>query len=166
MLRDRNLVPLSHQHHDALFLCVRIERAHAAGDFDVTVWQAEVQHKFEESVCGHFDAEEKILFPAAGRYPEMQKLIKELLRDHDTLRGYFNRATAGNLDAEGLLSFADKLSGHIRKEERELFERCQQLMPAEELARVGKALDEALRHIPTACAVPRAATRLRPRNKA
>ncbi len=165
MLRDRNLVPLSHQHHDALFLCVRIERAHAAGDFDVAVWQAEVQHKFEESICGHFEAEERILFPAAGRFPELQPLVKGLVRDHDTLRGYFQRAAAGKLDSEDLLSFAEKLSEHIRKEERELFELCQQLMSAQELASLGKALDDSFKHTPTACAAPSPSTRLRPRSK-
>jgi iron-sulfur cluster repair protein YtfE (RIC family) len=165
MLRDKSLVPLSHQHHDALFLCVRIERAHAAADFDPGVWQAEIQHKFEESICGHFEAEEKILFPEAARFPELQSLIRDLLRDHDTLRGYFSRAVAKTLDADTLLSFADKLSTHIRKEERELFERCQQLMPPEQLSRLGAALEDALKHIPTSCAVASPATRLRPRNK-
>ena len=163
MLRDKNLMPLSHQHHDALFLCVRIERAHAAGDFDVAVWQQEVQHKFEESICGHFEAEEKFLFPEAARYPELQPLVRDLRREHDTLRGYFTRAVNGTLDDEALLSFAEKLSGHIRKEERELFEGCQQVMPPEQLARVGAALDEALKHSPTACSVPSPETRLRPR---
>jgi hypothetical protein len=165
MLRDKNLVPLSHQHHDALFLCVRIERAHAAGDFDVSVWQTEIQHKFEASICGHFEAEEKVLFPEAGRYPELRPMIQELVRDHDNLRGYFSRATAKSLDADGLLLFAEKMSTHIRKEERELFERCQQLMPPEELSRVGAALEDALKHIPNTCAVPSPATRLRSRPK-
>ena len=165
MLRDKSLVPLSHQHHDALFLCVRIERAHATADFDPAAWQAEIQHKFEESICGHFEAEEKILFPEAARFPELQALIRDLLRDHDTLRGYFSRAVAKTLDAEAMLSFADTLSTHIRKEERELFERCQQLMPAEQLSRLGVTLADALKHSPTTCALPTPATRLRPRSK-
>lgn len=163
MLRDKNLVPLSHQHHDALFLCVRIERAHAAGDFDVAAWQREVTHRFEESICGHFEAEEKLLFPEAAQYPELQRLVRELLREHDTLRGYFMRAANGTLDDEALLSFAEKLSTHIRKEERELFEGCQQAMTPEQLARLGAALDDALKHSPTACPVPSHETRLRPR---
>ena len=165
MLRDKNLVPLSHQHHDALFLCVRIERAHAAGDFDLAVWQSEVQHKFQESIAAHFEAEEKILFPEARHYPDLQPLVAELLREHDALRGYVSRASANNLDADGLLSFADRLSAHIRNEERELFERCQQLMPEDDLNRIGAALDEALKHVPAACGIPSHATRLRPRQE-
>ena len=165
MLRDKNLVPLSHQHHDALFLCVRIERAHAAGDFHPAVWQREIQHKFEESICGHFDAEEKLLFPEAARYPELERLVRELLREHDTLRGYFARAANGTLDEEALLSFAETLSAHIRKEERELFEGCQQVMSPQQLERLGAELDKALKHSPTACPVPSHQTRLRPRQK-
>jgi len=40
MLRDKNLIPLSHQHQHALALCVRIERASPISADDLEAWQA------------------------------------------------------------------------------------------------------------------------------
>lgn len=57
--------------------------------------------------------------------------------------------------------FAAKLSAHIRKEERRLFERLQQLMTAEEMTAMGVALEEALEQALTSCVLPSEATRLR-----
>ena len=42
MLRDKNLIPLSHQHQRALALCVRIDRAQPIPDADLLTWQAEI----------------------------------------------------------------------------------------------------------------------------
>ena len=42
MLRDPSLIQLSRQHHNALALCVRLERALRAGAMDLGAWQLEV----------------------------------------------------------------------------------------------------------------------------
>jgi hypothetical protein len=44
MLRDKSLIPLSHQHQRALALCVRIDRAQPIPDADLEAWQAEIEH--------------------------------------------------------------------------------------------------------------------------
>ncbi len=67
MLRDKNLIPLSHQHQHCLALCVRLDRAIQAGDVDLEAWQAEIQQIFEQEITFHFAAEENELFPAAAR---------------------------------------------------------------------------------------------------
>jgi hypothetical protein len=54
------------------------------------------------------------------------------------------------------------MSSHIRKEERQLFERMQELMNQEELAGLGQDLDQALKEAAQACILPAEATRLRP----
>ncbi|MGD0180950.1 MAG: hemerythrin domain-containing protein, partial [Terriglobales bacterium] len=92
MLRDKNLVPLSRQHQHALALCVRLDRAIQAGEIDLEAWQAEIQQQFESEIGIHFAAEEKELFPAAARFPELQSLVDELLAEHDFLRDSFARA--------------------------------------------------------------------------
>jgi len=51
------------------------------------------------------------------------------------------------------------MSAHIRKEERRLFERMQELMSQGELARLGQGLEEALKEASQACALPANATR-------
>ena len=163
MLRDKNLIPLSHQHQHCLALCVRLDRALHAGEVDLEAWQAEIQQMFEQEITFHFAAEEKDLFPAASRFPELQPLVKELVTGHILLRDFFFRAAARTLHTAGLQALVEKLASHIRKEERELFEKMQKLMKPEELCTVGAALQRSLADASKACILPNAATRLRPR---
>jgi hemerythrin-like domain-containing protein len=163
MLRDKNLIPLSHQHQHCLALCVRLDRALQAGEVDLEAWQAEIQQMFEQEITFHFAAEEKNLFPAAARFPELQPLVQELLTGHALLRNFFSRATARTLHTAGLQALVEKLASHIRKEERELFEEMQKLMPPEELEAVGAALQLSLAEASNACLLPKPATHLRPK---
>ena len=154
MLRDKNLVPLSRQHQHALALCVRINRARLSTPSEVKAWQSEIQQHFEQEIRYHFDAEEQHLFPVARQFAELNPLVDELVAERVHLRGYFARATAGALEASGLRSFAETLSSHIRKEERQLFEGMQERMGAEALAKIGAKIDETLSAVSTACIVP------------
>jgi hemerythrin-like domain-containing protein len=162
MLRDKNLIPLSHQHQHALALCVRIDRASPIADADRAVWQAEIAQIFQTEIAVHFTAEESVLFPAARRFEELSPLIDELLGDHAALRQFFGTADAGKMSADGLLEFAQRLSAHIRKEERQLFERMQASMDTPALAVVGAKLAEALSGAEQACILPNETTKLRP----
>jgi hemerythrin-like domain-containing protein len=163
MLRDKSLIPLSHQHQHALALCVRLDRALQAGEVDLEAWQAEIQQIFELEIVIHFAAEEKELFPAAERFAELQTLVKELRDEHELLRGFFSRAAGRTLDQASLQAFAETLSNHIRKEERQLFEGMQERMTPGDLSAVGTALERELAQAPDACILPSHATRLRPK---
>ena len=57
MLRNKNLVPLSHQHQHALALCVRIERASPIADSDLSAWQTEIAELGRTEIAAHFSAE-------------------------------------------------------------------------------------------------------------
>jgi iron-sulfur cluster repair protein YtfE (RIC family) len=160
MLRDKNLIPLSHQHQRALALCVRIDRASPIPDADLPAWQAEATQLFRSEITIHFAAEEQVIFPAAAKFVEVTGLIDDLHADHAWLRAQFLRADS--LDAGDLNALAARLSAHIRKEERHLFERMQQLMTREELALLGEKLNDALKDATQECALPSAATKLRP----
>ncbi len=168
MLRDKNLIPLSHQHQHALALCVRIDRAVQAGDLDMLAWQAEIQQLFVAEIHNHFEAEERELFPVALRFAELGQLVNELLTEHALLRDYFALATERTMDPAKLHDFAKKLSAHIRKEERELFETLQRLLAPEELESMGAALANALNETgpdQNSCNLPNHATRLRSRKE-
>lgn len=164
MLRDKNLVPLSHQHQHALALCVRLDRAMQAGDVDLEAWQAEIQQIFEQEIGVHFAAEESALFPAAEQFPDLKVLVAELLVEHAALREFFALAAGRKLRPELLMRFVETLSHHIRKEERQLFEGLQKIMSSDDLAAVGKALNEGLSRASRTCGLPNPATRLRPKN--
>jgi hemerythrin-like domain-containing protein len=163
VLRDKSLIPLSHQHQHALALCVRIDRAVQAGNADVRAFEAEIWQIFEQEIQFHFQAEETVIFPAAERFRALQSLVIELMAEHAALRGFFERARKHEFDASMLQKFVDLLSNHIRKEERQLFEQIQQLMSPEEISTIGIALDKALKPAQEACFLPNESTRLRPR---
>ena len=162
MLRDKNLVPLSRQHQHALALCVRIERALQAGETDCVPWQAEVRQLWQQEIAVHFAAEETLVFPAAARFAELQKLVSELVDDHRELRNFYQQAVDDRLDTDSLRAFGVNLSQHIRKEERLLFEGMQKLLTAEELSSIGDELQSALAGTGDSCLIPSEATRLRP----
>jgi hemerythrin-like domain-containing protein len=162
MLRDKNLVPLSRQHQHALALCVRIDRASPIRDSDLAAWQMEMAQLFQSEVAVHFAAEEQVLFPLARGFAELSGLVSELVADHAALRQVFTRAEVGALASTDLTDFAARLSTHIRKEERQLFERLQELLSTEEMVLAGKQLDEVLRDAAQVCAVPTDATSLGP----
>ena len=155
MLRDKSLIPLSHQHQHALALCVRIERASPVPDSDLDSSQEEIAQQFEHEIRVHFVAEEKVLFPAALKFPGLKTLVEELLSEHAILRVDFARAEARTMSAQDLLAFVQRLSAHIRKEERQLFEDMQERMSGQELKSLGPQLQEALKEATTVCALPR-----------
>ncbi|MFY9562008.1 MAG: hemerythrin domain-containing protein [Terriglobales bacterium] len=154
MLRDRNLITLSHQHQHALALCVRLERALQTGSVDVPAWQQEIEQHFTQEIQFHFAAEESWLFPAARGFPELAGLVDELLAEHQQLRGYFARAGARKMNPSELAEFAKLLSGHIRKEERQLFEALQKLLPAEDMKTLGEQLKQSLESATQGCILP------------
>ncbi len=162
MLRDKSLIPLSHQHQHALALCVRIERASPIAEADLGAWLEEMAQIFRTEVQFHFSAEECVVFPVARRFGELDHLVEELLADHGALRTQFAAAEAGQATNSDVSGFAKKLSDHIRKEERQLFERLQKLLSAEDLLALGQALNLALKDAADECILPIAATRLRP----
>jgi hemerythrin-like domain-containing protein len=162
VLRDKNLIPLSHQHQHALALCVRMERASPIPDNALNEWQDEIAMLSRAEIAIHFEAEERLVFPAARRFAELNSLVEDLLLDHHDLRKAFEMAEAQAMSPADLLNFSSRLSAHIRKEERQLFERLQELLSHEELDRMGSELSEALKDASQSCAIPNEATKLRP----
>jgi hemerythrin-like domain-containing protein len=154
MLRDKNLVPLSRQHQHALALCVRIERASPIGEAALAAWQAEIGQHFRAEIRIHFAAEELFVFPAARAFPELNLLVEELISEHAWLRERFAKAEAQGMSGGEIVEFAQGLSTHIRKEERQLFERVQELMSEGDLAAMGQKLEDALKEAEQSCSLP------------
>jgi hemerythrin-like domain-containing protein len=154
MLRDKNLVPLSRQHQHALALCVRIDRASPIPEPDLAAWQAEIAQHFRAEIGVHFAAEERFVFPAAREFPELNLLVEELISEHAWLRERFAKAEAQGMSAGEIAEFAQGLSAHIRKEERQLFERLQELLGSEKLSVMGQELERVLREAEQACILP------------
>jgi hemerythrin-like domain-containing protein len=162
MLRDKSLIPLSHQHQHALALCVRIERASPIPQDDLGAWQEEITQLVQSEIALHFAAEEQIVFPAAEKFEELSALVKQLISEHENLRTMFTKTQEDGLSSNEILVLARSLSAHVRTEERHLFERMQQLLSNEELGLLGSKLQSVLKASEEACRLPSATTRLRP----
>src|SRR5215831_4894644 len=133
MLRDISLRPLSREHQHGLALCVRLRRRIEQGgvaEAELERMRADVRHFYESEAREHFDAEEQVLFPAADHHAELRLITRQLRREHVELRRRASDIDRANEQA--LADLAELLSGHIRKEENQLFERMQQLMSADE----------------------------------
>jgi hypothetical protein len=70
------------------------------------------------------------------------------------LHGLFEQARLRTLDGPALRQFAEMLSAHIRKEERQLFEEMQKQMGPADLDRLGAHLEENLASSVEACITP------------
>lgn len=138
MLRDPSLIPLSQQHHNGLALCVLTRRALAAdaSPGNLAKLARRVIDRYELELMNHFEIEEQTLFPACGAMP----LVGELIADHRAIEGMVAELRAAP-SADLLEQFCALLSGHIRREESELFEQVQRELPAERLAELGVEID-------------------------
>ncbi|MGA2414107.1 MAG: hemerythrin domain-containing protein [Candidatus Sulfotelmatobacter sp.] len=157
------MIPLSHQHQRSLALCVRIDRAQPIPEKNLDAWQAEIDQLFRREIDFHFAAEESAIFPVALGFGELIALVEELRVEHAELRGCFSEAAARSLSVERMVAFGGKLSAHIRKEERQLFERLQQLLTAGQLAELGVKLEAALGEAGKSCLLTSEATRVKAR---
>src|SRR5450631_4008586 len=138
MLRDPSLIPLSHQHHNGLALCVMTRRSLAADSSarNVAKLARRAIDRYELELVNHFEIEEQVLFPLCGK----MALISELVAEHRAMEGQIARMRTG-ASAELLEEFCALLSTHIRREEKELFEEIQRVLPRQVLDRAGAEID-------------------------
>ena len=138
MLRDRSLIPLSQQHHNGLSLCVLTERSldEDASAANVAKLARKAIDRYELELTNHFEMEESILFPAVENHP----LVPGLISEHRQLEALIGRLRDEPTSAL-LLEFTALLRTHIRREENELFQDIQRLLPRETLDSLGKEID-------------------------
>ena len=138
MRRDPSLIPLSHQHHNGLALCVMTRRSLEADSStaNVAAQARRVIDRFEVELTNHFAIEEQVLFPACGTL----ELIGRLVGEHRKIEELVSRLRAAPSPAV-LEEFCELLSTHIRLEEKELFEWIQREVNRADLDRLGTEID-------------------------
>jgi hemerythrin-like domain-containing protein len=138
MLRDPSLIPLSHQHHNGLALCVMTRRSLAADSSaqNVAKLAQRAIDRYELELVNHFEIEEQVLFPECGAKP----LILELIAEHRMIEGLIGQLRTAPT-ATLLEELCGLLSGHIRRVENVLFEVIQRELPREVLDRAGSEID-------------------------
>jgi hemerythrin-like domain-containing protein len=134
------LIPLSHDHHHALALCVLTDRALKAdgSQSSVSASARRIVEKFEQEIRGHFEFEEQVLFPALEAFAEVHQLLRQLLDEHVRLRALVH-ALHEKPERFIVDQFCELLRSHVRAEEGALFERAQQLLTRDQLDEIGEA---------------------------
>jgi hemerythrin-like domain-containing protein len=141
--RHESLIPLSHDHHDALLLAWRLR----TGDLSSRKSELRASHVsafFDYRLINHFKIEGELLFPAFREVLGMEaSLIELLLSDHEELRAEAAAIKAGAHDQVD--SFCVLLERHIRTEERQLFVLAQDRMKPTKMAELGRQIKARLR---------------------
>jgi iron-sulfur cluster repair protein YtfE (RIC family) len=138
MQRDRSLIPLSHQHHNGLVLCVLTRRSLAQdrSPANISLLARRVIDRYELELVNHFEIEEQLVFPLCGPTPFVESLVAE----HRAIEALIPPLrTVPSVDL--LEQFCQLLSSHIRREESELFEQIQRTLPGDVLDRIGEEID-------------------------
>ena len=87
MLRDPNLIPLSHQHHNGLAMCVLTRRSlrEDASPANVARLARRAIDRYELELVNHFEIEEQILFPAIEKALGKLSLVASLVERAERL---------------------------------------------------------------------------------
>lgn len=144
MRRHRALIPLSHDHHEALVAARRLSRG-ANGPAPAAAAKAFLA-SFASFVVPHFREEEESLFPLVAESVEAGDLVVQALLEHQRLHAAAAQlrelATQDNAERDlvGLMSrLATLLESHVRFEERRLFPLIERLLPEETLTALANA---------------------------
>jgi hemerythrin-like domain-containing protein len=135
--RSNELAVLSREHHVALELGLRLQRA---TDADVETATQEALQFWREEGREHFRLEEELLLPAFARHAgaDDEDVVRVLVAHVDIRRRIGDLETG--LAVEDLHSLGERLRDHVRHEERTLFGRIEAALSPEELSAVGSAL--------------------------
>ena len=148
MKRHPALIPLSHDHHDALVVAqaLILGQSPAPRSDWPTDRRTQVNRViafFTHTLRSHFEVEEAHLFPTVlVHLPGEADLVAQLLDEHDAIRNQVRElerdpttALTVRLPALGRL-----LEAHVRREERVLFETMQREMQPDDLVALGTRL--------------------------
>ncbi len=142
--RDKALHILSHDHHHGLILAQLIKKGSPQYKSLPNTIDGKKDYSirfYNDELIKHFEDEEKILFPFVnGKDDEIDNLIEEIIIEHKKMKQLVNQLESGE-DVENTLDeFGSILESHIRKEERDLFMKIQEILTEEELTDLEKQL--------------------------
>lgn len=139
MQRSDELAILSREHHVALELALRLQRA--TDDGAVALARVAL-HFWEAEGREHFRLEEELLLPAFARHARADDpdVVRVLVEHVDIRRRMADLARAAEPNVVDLHGLGVALRDHVRHEERVLFGRIEQALGAEELTALGVAL--------------------------
>ena len=142
--RDKALHILSHDHHHGLLLAQLIKKGSPKYKNmpDTTEGKKDYSIRFyNDELIKHFEDEEKILLPVVhGKDDKIDNLFEEIITEHKKIKQLINQLESDE-DVENTLDeLGHILESHIRKEERILFGKIQEVLTEDELTALEKQL--------------------------
>ncbi len=135
--RHKCLAPLSRDHHRGLILAQLIKKD--APDYkDLPKTNSDkVEYTisfYKNELVKHFTKEEEILYPGVkNKSDEIDELFEEIISEHKKIKQLVLQLESSENKDDILNELGVLLELHIRKEERVLFEKIQNLLSDEEL---------------------------------
>ena len=124
MKRHEALIPLSREHHGALLLA-QVLKSDVPDYKGMPTLPAEkaayALETFTNTLQPHFKKEELLMQKVMGRNDDLDKLVAEICSEHIELTEAFQSLNQSQNLERSLHMLGEKLSEHIRKEERILF---------------------------------------------
>ena len=139
MKRSAALIPLSHDHHQALFVSKLLRDAPESDDGGEEALSA-FRKFWEKDGDRHFRIEEQVLVPGAGLPGELaREEVDRMREEHAQIR----ELVSSLLDParpEQLSELGRVLADHVRFEERELFPLIEESLEPEQLEHLGELI--------------------------
>lgn len=132
MQRHPKLVPLSHEHKRLLFVCRYLKTDAAAYEGFPLETQAKLEYMvkiFQEVMVPHIQKEDYLFELCRGHHAEIDVMLDELLQEHRAISGMYSALVDSKDIVSDMDALARSLEEHIRKEERVVFEKFQELLP-------------------------------------
>lgn len=124
MKRHEALAPLSREHHGALILAQLVKKGAPAYKGLPTDTDGKINYTvnfYKHDLILHFSKEEAILEKVRHADTDIERLTKEIISEHDTLKKRFLSLETAADKQTALDELGHLLEAHIRKEERILF---------------------------------------------
>jgi len=137
MKRNPSIIPLSKDHHEALILAQLIKKD--APEYKALPKSTKEKvvytlNFYSDNLIQHFFNEEKILYPFVRyRDKEIDELFDEIISEHNQIKILIKKLETSYTPYEVLHDIGILLETHIRKEERVLFQKIQEVFGDEEL---------------------------------
>ena len=142
--RNKALQILSHDHHHGLLLAQLIKKGGPKYKNlpDTTEGKKDYAIRFYyDELIKHFEDEEKILFPVVnGKDDEIDNLFTEIITEHKKIKQLIIQLESDEDVEDTMDELGHILESHIRKEERKLFGKIQEILTEDELTALEKQL--------------------------
>jgi hemerythrin-like domain-containing protein len=139
MQRAEALAELSRDHHHGLVVAQRLRRADAGSAVDA---RAAFLDYWTTEGRTHFRVEEDVLLPAMARHHRSDDpaIVRVLVEHVDLRRRAADLEASADVPVDDLHALGERLSAHIRHEERVLFPMIEASFSDDELSALGQAL--------------------------